>query len=307
MAMPPTWQSVLPGLLGSAADWSPALNLLAVAVTTGAAEATGQVLLTEPGTGSAHCTLHVPLAGREDQLVAVQWSPLGSRHALLTASAQGSLVVWTQGSPSPHPSPPATPLTAPPGRPPGQAEAAESTQGVVDGGAGAGSGAPPAAADLVDDFLLDLGPPPAPLLLTADADQVCTPPTLPSTLSGRGWWGTEQRLARWVAGKAVGRLAVGQGQVEEELGSWGWGSGRRGGEEVVAACWLRPRPRRVWRPAALAAAALGQARQGLEELFLPSPEDDMGTKGGGGAGRLWRRALSALVPPRSAGAGGPAR
>ncbi|KAF8063799.1 VPS2.1 [Scenedesmus sp. PABB004] len=83
----------------SCAAWCPVNGIVAVGSHTGPGEACVHLL-------SVHCpsrkvVLRVPLAGPDDELVVVAWSPPGCRRVLLTATRAGRLGAWSQTPPEP--------------------------------------------------------------------------------------------------------------------------------------------------------------------------------------------------------------
>ncbi|GLI70853.1 hypothetical protein VaNZ11_015871, partial [Volvox africanus] len=82
--------------------WCSASNLLAVAFTPEPDSSTAQILIIEPSNSEDVTQLELPMAEPGDWITSLEWSWPGQRRALLTATASGRVVVWTQPSQQGH-------------------------------------------------------------------------------------------------------------------------------------------------------------------------------------------------------------
>ncbi|GIL80492.1 hypothetical protein Vretifemale_9685, partial [Volvox reticuliferus] len=78
--------------------WCSVSNLVAVAFTPEPDSSTARILIIDPSNAEDVTQLELPMAGPADWITCLEWSWPGQRRALLTATASGRVVVWTQNS-----------------------------------------------------------------------------------------------------------------------------------------------------------------------------------------------------------------
>ncbi|KXZ50564.1 hypothetical protein GPECTOR_16g739 [Gonium pectorale] len=78
--------------------WCAVSNLIAVALSPEPGSSVAQILVLEPSHPEDCTALELPMAGPGDHVSSLEWSWPGQRRALLSATASGRVVVWTQPS-----------------------------------------------------------------------------------------------------------------------------------------------------------------------------------------------------------------